>query len=115
MLDKLRDLAAFLSLHLFVATSLVAVALLALAFPALAQDAGGSASPSFLVLLSENWQPILLILLAAVALAQRVAAVIPGKRDDEIVGVVDGLLRKVVDFVGGVPKDPSDPGLVKKE
>lgn len=55
------------------------------------------------------------IALGVVEVAKRVAALIPGKRDDEIVGVIDGLLRKLVDFVAGKTGRASDPSLVKRE
>ncbi len=62
-----------------------------------------------------NWMAYLLIALAVVEVAKRVAAVVPGKRDDEIIGIIDGILRKAVDFVAGKTGKASDPSLVKRE
>lgn len=53
--------------------------------------------------------------LALVEVARRVAEVIPGKRDDEIVSIVDSVLRKMVDFIAGKHGNSSDPSLVKRE
>jgi hypothetical protein len=53
--------------------------------------------------------------LVAVELAKRVAEVIPGKKDDEIVSMIDGLLRSIVDFIAGRNLGASnDPAARKK-
>ena len=83
-----------------------------LAWPAFAQDAAPAAPAP---LLSPEVMAYILLALAVVEVARRVAAIVPGRRDDEIVGTVEGLLRRLVDFLGGVPKDPADPGLVRRD
>lgn len=83
-----------------------------LAWPAFAQDAA-PATPSA-GLLSPELMAYLVLALAVAEVARRAAAIIPGQRDDEAAGVVEGLLRRLVDFLGGVPKDPSDPGLIRR-
>lgn len=56
------------------------------------------------------------IILAVVEVAKRVAEVVPGKKDDEIVSVVDGLVRRILDFVAGRSHGkPNDPSLVKRD
>jgi hypothetical protein len=56
------------------------------------------------------------LILAVIELAKRVAEVVPGKKDDEIVGIVDGLVRHVLDWIAGRNLgQPGDPGLVKKD
>ena len=52
--------------------------------------------------------------LAVIELAKRVAEVVPGKKDDEIVSMIDGLLRHMLDFIAGRNLgNPGDPGSVK--
>lgn len=55
------------------------------------------------------------VVLALVELAKRIAAIVPGKRDDEIVSVVDGIVRKAIDFLAGKTGKASDPSLVKRD
>jgi hypothetical protein len=55
------------------------------------------------------------LILAVIEVAKRVAEVVPGKKDDEIVSLVDGLLRHMLDFIAGRGLgQPNDPGSVKK-
>ena len=80
---------------------------------AFAQEAGASGLSGFFS--GSNLMVYLLIALAVVEVAKRVTAIIPGKRDDEIVGTIDKVLRRVVDFIAGKTGKPSDPSLVKRE
>lgn len=64
---------------------------------------------------AESLMVYAVIVLAAVELAKRIAAVVPGKRDDEIVSVIDGIVRKAIDFLAGKTGKASDPSLVKRE
>lgn len=52
-------------------------------------------------------------LLVLVDVAKRIAQKTPGKRDDEIVGGIEGALRKALDFIAGNHGDPGDPGAMK--
>ena len=85
-----------------------------LALPALAQDEGGGGG--FLSFLTGgNIMAYLVAGLALIEFAKRVCVIVPGKKDDEIVGIIDGILRKAVDFVAGKTGKASDPSLVKRE
>lgn len=53
--------------------------------------------------------------LAFIEFAKRVAAIVPGKKDDEIVGVIDGVVRKLVDLIAGKTGRSDDPSLVKRD
>lgn len=57
----------------------------------------------------------LLIALAAVEGAKRICAIIPGKKDDEIVGMIHKGLRWVVDFIAGKTGRADDPALIKRD
>lgn len=106
-----------LALKLFLALLMATVAVgFSLFLPglALAQEAEAAAD-TFLGLSYAQLALYLGIALAAIELAKRVAAAVPGKKDDEIVGIVEGVLRKVVDFVAGKTGKASDPSLVKRE
>lgn len=91
-------------------TLLLMILFFSLVLPAVAMAQG---LPSFLS--GDSLMTYLLIALAVVEVAKRVTAIIPGVRDDEFVSVIDGLLRKVVDFIAGKTGKPSDPSLVKRE
>jgi hypothetical protein len=58
------------------------------------------------------WISIALILVEAL---KRVCAKIPGKKDDEIVGWIEFILRWTADLLAGRPADPSDPSLLRKD
>ena len=56
------------------------------------------------------------IALAAIELAKRIAEVVPGKKDDEVVGMVESIVRHLIDFVAGRSHGkPNDPSLVKRD
>jgi hypothetical protein len=56
------------------------------------------------------------LILAVIEVAKRVAEVIPGKRDDEIVSAVDGIIRSVLDLLAGRNiGTPGDPGARKPD
>lgn len=57
---------------------------------------------------------IVLIWLALVDFAKRVAEAVPGTREDKVIGVVDAITRKVVDFLAGRYGLPNDPSLIQK-
>lgn len=50
---------------------------------------------------------------AAVEVARRVAALTPGKADDEIVSSIERFLRQAIDFMAGQHTDRGDPGMIK--
>jgi len=54
-----------------------------------------------------------MIALAAIALAQRVVQITPGKRDDEIVNNIERIARKLMDFLAGQHGPSDDPGMIK--
>ena len=54
------------------------------------------------------------LVLAVIELAKRIVEVIPGKKDDEIVGIIDGLVRHFLDLVAGRNLgQPNDSGSIK--
>jgi len=56
------------------------------------------------------------LILAVIEVAKRAAEVIPGKTDDQIVSAIDGLFRRVLDFIAGRNLGtPGDPGATKPE
>jgi hypothetical protein len=87
------------------------------AAPAVAEDSSSSVDPSAPADESPiaPWMVYLLIALAAVELAKRVAAAIPGKREDEIISTIELGLRGLVDFLAGKTKPPSESSLVRRE
>ena len=56
---------------------------------------------------------IVVILLLLSQAANRIAQLVPGKRDDEITGKIESILRRVVDFMAGNHGKPGDPTLRK--
>ncbi len=59
-------------------------------------------------------QMIVLIWLALVDFAKRVAEAVPGTSEDKIIGVVDAVSRKLIDFLAGRYGLPNDPSMVRK-
>ncbi len=43
----------------------------------------------------------------------RIAQLIPGKKDDEFMGKIERIMRKVVDFTAGNHGEPGDPTAIK--
>ena len=56
---------------------------------------------------------ILAILFLLSQAAGRIAQLVPGKRDDEFTSKIEGILRRVVDFMAGNHGKPGDPTLRK--
>lgn len=87
-------------------------------FVAFAQEAVAEPGGSFSLvgfLTEGNVAAYILIILAGVELAKRVVSIIPGKPYSAEIGVFEGLLRRVLDFVAGKNGDPADPSLIKRE
>ena len=82
---------------------------------ALAQEANDGGGFVVDLLSGDKVVAYLLALLALVELAKRVVAMVPGKPYNTQIGVVEGLLRKALDFIAGKNGDPADPSLIKKE
>lgn len=57
---------------------------------------------------------IVLIWLALVDFAKRVAEAVPGTREDRVISVIDAITRKVVDFLAGNYGMGADPYLIRK-
>jgi len=54
------------------------------------------------------------LILAVIELAKRIVEVIPGKKDDEIVSMIDGLVRHILDLIAGRNLgQPGDSGSIK--
>jgi len=51
--------------------------------------------------------------MALIMLAQRVVAITPGKRDDEIANKLEKVFRVVMDALAGQHGDRADPGMIK--
>lgn len=84
--------------------------------PAVAWAQEGAALPGFLASINLGAVAFWIgISLGLVEVLKRVCSKIPGKTDDEIMGWIEFVLRKVADFLAGKTGDPSDPSLVRKE
>lgn len=64
-----------------------------------------SIDPALFDFLPANWMPFVLLALAVVEVARRVAAVIPSKSGAQSQNVVERLLRFVVDLLAGLRKN----------
>jgi hypothetical protein len=59
-------------------------------------------------------ESLILIWLALVDLAKRVAEAVPGTKEDRIIGIVDAIGRKLIDFLAGRYGLPNDPSMVQR-
>lgn len=96
------------------------VVLLLAPFPALAQEVAAEVEAGGLARILAWFSTLdvslyVLIALAAVELAKRVCAVIPGEEDDKIVNSIERGLRKLIDFIAGKTRNPADPSLIVRE